>query len=105
VCSGEQITQTDLFDLHRAVTHQVAVDAMNPVGNWKRDFNGTTGVKDGKTACQHSCYARWISSGCRSLPISITGCLKCLAGLDPVFFQLFDFSLQAGLRAHQVRHL
>jgi Fic family protein len=26
-----------------------AVDALNPVGDWKNDFNGTTGVVDGKS--------------------------------------------------------
>jgi len=45
----QEITKLDLFDLHRAIMHQVPVDAMNPVGNWKQDFNGTTGVKDGKS--------------------------------------------------------
>ena len=39
----------DLFDLHRAVMPQSPVDAMNPVGNWKQEFNGTTGVRDGKS--------------------------------------------------------
>jgi Fic family protein len=43
------IQAEDLFDLHRAVMPQSPVDAMNPVGNWKRDFNGTTGVRDGKS--------------------------------------------------------
>lgn len=45
----KKITETDLFDLHRAIMHQVPVDVMNPLGNWKQDFNGTTGVKDGKS--------------------------------------------------------
>ncbi len=44
-----QIDETNLFDLHRAVMHQVALDALNPVGDWKRDYNGTTGVIDGKS--------------------------------------------------------
>ena len=44
-----RITKEDLFDLHRAVMPQSPVDVMNPVGNWKQDFNGTTGVKDGKS--------------------------------------------------------
>lgn len=43
------IDETDLFDLHRAVMQQAAMDALNPVGNWKRDYNGTTGVIDGKS--------------------------------------------------------
>ena len=44
-----EITREDLFDLHRAVMPQSPVDAMNPVGHWKQDFNGTTGVRDGQS--------------------------------------------------------
>lgn len=43
VNKGEIIEQ-DLFDLHRAIMPQVALDIMNPVGAWKREFNGTTGA-------------------------------------------------------------
>lgn len=38
-----------LFELHNAIMPEVAVDAMNPVGTWKRDYNGTTGVVNEKT--------------------------------------------------------
>jgi Fic family protein len=44
-----EIDEKDLFDLHRAVMQQVAMDALNPVGDWKRDYNGTTGVIDRKS--------------------------------------------------------
>lgn len=47
--SKPSVDETDLFALHRAVMQQVAMDALNPVGNWKRDYNGTTGVVDGKS--------------------------------------------------------
>jgi len=43
------VTEEDLLGLHRAVMPPVAMDAMNPVGAWKRDYNGTTGVADGRT--------------------------------------------------------
>lgn len=43
------ITREDLFALHRAVMPLSAVDSLNPVGDWKKDFNGTTGVVDGKS--------------------------------------------------------
>lgn len=46
---GRQITSEDLFALHRAVMPLSAVDSLNPVGDWKKDFNGTTGVVDGKS--------------------------------------------------------
>ena len=38
----------DIFDLHRCVMQKSAIDRMRPIGNWKQDYNGTTGVRDGK---------------------------------------------------------
>jgi len=46
---GRPITSEDLFALHRAVMPLSAEDALNPAGNWKNDFNGTTGVVRGKS--------------------------------------------------------
>ena len=46
---GRALTREDLFALHRAVMPLSAVDSLNPVGYWKKDFNGTTGVVDGKS--------------------------------------------------------
>jgi Fic family protein len=43
------ISEDDLFDLHRAVMDKSATDALNPVGRWKNDFNGTTGVINGRS--------------------------------------------------------
>ena len=45
-----EVTQDDLFALHRAVMESSPVDALNPVGDWKQSYNGTTGVADGKIA-------------------------------------------------------
>ncbi len=45
--SKDRIDAEDLFILHRCVMQKVPVDAMRPVGAWKRDFNGTTGQHDG----------------------------------------------------------
>jgi Fic family protein len=42
------IVADDLFNLHRCVMQKSAIDSLRPVGNWKRDYNGTTGVRDGK---------------------------------------------------------
>jgi len=44
----ENIDSEDLFNLHRCVMQKSAIDSMKPVGNWKRDHNGTTGMRDGK---------------------------------------------------------
>jgi fido (protein-threonine AMPylation protein) len=43
------VTEKDLFDLHRAVMDKSPMDILNPVGDWKQDFNGTTGVIAGKS--------------------------------------------------------
>jgi fido (protein-threonine AMPylation protein) len=49
------LTGQDLFDLHRAVMDKTDMDIMKPVGGWKQDFNGTTGVIAGKSV--HMEYA------------------------------------------------
>lgn len=43
------LSETDLFDLHRAVMDKTPLDIFKPVGAWKTDFNGTTGVINGKS--------------------------------------------------------
>ncbi len=43
-----KVTEANLFDLHRCVMQKCPIDAQRPVGNWKRDYNGTTGIRDGK---------------------------------------------------------
>jgi len=44
----DSISENDLFDLHKAVMDKSAIDYLRPIGNWKREENGTTGMKDGK---------------------------------------------------------
>ena len=44
----DAITEADLFNLHRAVMDKSAIDYLRPVGHWKREENGTTGIQDGK---------------------------------------------------------
>jgi len=43
----ERVETEDLFNLHRCVMQKSAIDSLRPVGDWKRDYNGTTGVRDG----------------------------------------------------------
>lgn len=43
-----EVKQEDLFALHRAVMPPSPLDALNPVGDWKQSYNGTTGVANGK---------------------------------------------------------
>lgn len=45
-----EVTASHLFDLHRCVMQKCPIDAQRPMGNWKRDYNGTTGIRDGKPA-------------------------------------------------------
>jgi Fic family protein len=44
----EKLTAEDLFNLHRCVMQKSAIDSLRPIGDWKRDYNGTTGLRDGK---------------------------------------------------------
>ena len=43
------ISEADLFALHQAVMPQSAFDIHKPIGNWKKEYNGTMGVVDEKT--------------------------------------------------------
>jgi Fic family protein len=45
----DKIDKQDLFDLHSCVMHKVPIDSLRPVGKWKQEYNGTTGVRDNKT--------------------------------------------------------
>lgn len=44
----EKVEREDLFNLHRCVMQKSPIDYQRPVGNWKQDYNGTTGVKNGR---------------------------------------------------------
>jgi Fic family protein len=75
---GRAVTREDLFAVHRAVMPLSAVDSLNPVGDWKKDFNGTTGVVDGKSVYME--YAapgdvprlmdRWLTDFNKTRPIN-----------------------------------
>jgi Fic family protein len=72
---AEKITEDDLFNLHRCVMQKSAIDSLRPVGGWKRDYNGTTGVRDGKPVYMEyakpddtpGLMARWIREFNRKL--------------------------------------
>ncbi|MCF7818132.1 MAG: Fic family protein [Kiritimatiellales bacterium] len=44
----DSVSETDLFNLHTAVMDKSAIDYLRPIGHWKREENGTTGIQDGK---------------------------------------------------------
>ena len=68
--------ENDMFDLHRAVMPQSPVDALNPVGGWKRDYNGATGVIDEK-----SVYVEYAAPA--MVPALMTRWLKDFNGMEP----------------------
>ncbi|MCJ8329169.1 MAG: Fic family protein [Lentisphaeria bacterium] len=39
----------DIFTLHTAIMPKMPMDSLNPIGNWKRDYNGTSGVVGNET--------------------------------------------------------
>lgn len=49
MADGEPLDEEQIFNLHRVVIPKGPVDVIKPIGAWKKDFNGTTGVIDGKT--------------------------------------------------------
>jgi len=81
----EKITATHLFDLHRCVMQKSPIDALRPIGDWKRDYNGTTGVSNGKPVYMEYAsptdtprlMSRWIKEFNRKLP-SATSAVKAI---------------------------
>jgi len=67
--TGSFLDPNHLFELHRAVMPRSNVDAMNPIGAWKRDYNGTTGVVDGQMK-----YVEYATP--RDTPVLMLGWLK-----------------------------
>lgn len=43
-CLAGQLTQQQVFDLHRAVQSEVVTDIYKPIGGWKNEINGTYAV-------------------------------------------------------------
>ncbi len=72
----QEFTENDLFALHQAVMPHVAVDAHCPVGDWKQEFNGTTGVISGK-----SVYMAYAAP--EDVPRLMRRWLKMFNGLSP----------------------
>jgi Fic family protein len=76
----EKIATEDLFNLHRCVMQKSAIDSLRPVGGWKREYNGTTGVRDGKPVYMEyaspfdtpKLMARWIKAFNRKLSTADT---------------------------------
>ena len=81
----EKITEADLFDLHRCVMQKSPIDSLRPIGHWKRDFNGTTGVRDDRPVYMEYAspddtprlMSRWIRAFNRKL-MSATSTIKAV---------------------------
>jgi Fic family protein len=48
-----RVTTDDLHQIHRAVQHELVMDAFNPVGRWKVEPNGTTALLSTGTSQWH----------------------------------------------------
>ena len=42
LCTRDELTETDLFDIHRLVISDKIIDVYKPVGHWKNTHNSTT---------------------------------------------------------------
>jgi Fic family protein len=111
---GRPIRSEDLFALHRAVMPLSAVDALNPVGDWKKDFNGTTGVVDGKSVYME--YAapadvprlmeRWLSDFNKTRPINRPAqALAAYVRMHMVFVRIHPFFDGNGRMARLIANL
>jgi Fic family protein len=49
MAEGGALDMNQIFDLHRAIMPKGPMDVMNPIGDWKREYNGTTGVVEERT--------------------------------------------------------
>jgi len=49
MAEGGTLETEHLLNLHQAVMPGSPLDVMNPIGQWKRKYNGSTGVADRKT--------------------------------------------------------
>lgn len=57
IVKKNEVTATDLFDLHRLVISEQVLDVYKPVGNWKNENNSTSiTVKDKLTAIEFTNY-------------------------------------------------
>jgi Fic family protein len=97
----EKIATTDLFDLHRCIMQKTAIDSLRPIGDWKRDFNGTTGVRNSKPiymeyaspADTPQLMSRWIKEFNRKLrsATSITKAVNIYAWAHLSFVRIHPF--------------
>lgn len=89
-----RIGETDVCDLHRAVMPQSTVDALNPIGDWKRDYNGTTGVVG-----EESIYMEYAAPS--AVPVLVTRWLEDFNGTKACTGRP-DRAMAAYVRAHMI---
>lgn len=89
-----KIRERHLFDLHAAIMPSVPLDVQKPVGEWKREYNGTTGVLKGKVE-----YLEY--SAPADVPFLMKRWLECFNGL-PRYCRDRDEAISAYSRVHMV---
>ena len=47
--AGTQLTNQEIFDLHKAIQSQIIIDAYHPIGDWKKEPNSTSVILDEQT--------------------------------------------------------
>lgn len=109
------LTEDDLFALHEAVMEKSAMDIMNPVGHWKQDFNGTTGVMHGKSVYMEyaspldvpALMKRWLQEFNRRLGKAVNPgkAVECYANAHMGFVRIHPFFDGNGRVARLVSNL
>ena len=97
----DRIQAQELCDLHRCIMQKSPIDALRPIGDWKRDFNGTTGVRNdtpvymeyASPADTPQLMARWIKQFNRKLlsATSTTRAINVYAWVHLSFVRIHPF--------------
>ena len=113
--SRASIAEQDLFDLHRAVMPPAPVDALNPIGDWKQSYNGTSGMIDGRLTFMEyaeplevpNLMRRWMGDFNRSLkkPLDSEGAVQAYAEAHLGFVRVHPFFDGNGRIARLVANL
>lgn len=101
LASHQEITNSHLFDLHKAVQTTVVLDIMNPIGAWKNTPNETVVVVNDKL-WQNDTYAlpkdvpvlmaEWVSELNRRKPCSPVDAVNDYAFLHANFVRIHPFA-------------
>ncbi|MDR2849197.1 MAG: Fic family protein, partial [Verrucomicrobiota bacterium] len=109
------VTEQDVFDLHCAVMPPSPIDALNPVGNWKQSYNGTSGIIDGQLTLMEyadpldvpALMRRWLDdfNQSRNTPLDAEAVIRAYADTHLGFVRIHPFFDGNGRMARLIANL